>query len=220
MITLYGFGRVHRAVIGETRDLRVEWALLEMDLPYKVHGVDHTAGEMKTEEFGEINCLKLLPVIEDEGFRVSESGAILLYLAEKSGKLIPSDFQGRTRVTQWCFSALTTVERPIFEIQILDKFGGDSVGERTRRAEMVKQSERWFKTLETLFESRPWVAGEEFTVADILLASVFREIRMTDLLEAYPRLTDYYERCHARPAWKRTLEVYAQRLGVDPAEIA
>ena len=58
-----------------------------------------------------------------------KSGAVLLYIAEKSGKLIPPDFQGRMRVVQWCFAALTTVEQPLMEIQLIDKFGygGDGV---------------------------------------------------------------------------------------------
>jgi glutathione S-transferase len=124
MITLYGFGRVHRQVIGETRDLRAQWALEEVGLPYRVHGLDHTGDELDGAAYKRINCFRLVPVIDDDGFVVAESGAVLLYIAEKAGKLIPSDFQGRMRVVQWCFAALTTVERPLMEIQLIDKFDG------------------------------------------------------------------------------------------------
>src|SRR5471030_719658 len=76
MITLYGFGRVFRAVIGETKDLRVQWALEELGPPYRVHGLDHTGGELDGPAYSEINCLHLVPAIEDDGFTVAESGAV------------------------------------------------------------------------------------------------------------------------------------------------
>lgn len=218
MITLYCFGRVFRPVIGETRDLRAQWALEETGLPYRVHGLDHTAGELDGPAYSRIGCFHLVPVIDDEGFIVAESAAVLLYLAEKAGKLIPPDFEGRTRVVQWCFAALTTVERPLMEIQLIDKFGGGE-GAENRRAEMVKQAGRWFDGLERRLDGRDWIACADFTVADILLASVLREIRKTDLIDPYPRLKAYYERAQARPAWERTLNSYSERLGVTVADI-
>lgn len=218
MITLYGFGRVHQQVIGETRDLRAQWALEEVGLPYRVHGLDHTGGELDGAAYKRINCFRLVPVIDDDGFVVAESGAVLLYIAEKAGKLIPSDFQGRMRVVQWCFAALTTVERPLMEIQLIDKFGGEGVEDR--RAEMVKEAGRWLAGLESRLDGREWIACADFTVADILLATVLREIRTTDLIDSYPRLKAYYERALARRAWLRTLNLYSDRLGVAVADIS
>lgn len=93
MSTVYGFGRVHRQVIGETRDLRAQWALEETGLPYRVHGLDHTAGELGGLAYSRISCFRLVPAIDDEGFIVAESAAVLLYLAEKAGKMIPLDFK-------------------------------------------------------------------------------------------------------------------------------
>jgi glutathione S-transferase len=216
MITLYGFGRVFRPVIGETRDLRVEWALEEIGLPYRVHGLDHTGGEHDGPAYSKISPFHLVPVIDDDGFIVAESGAILVYLAEKAGKLIPPDFEGRMRVVQWCFAALNTVERPLLEIQLIDKFGGENT--ENRRAEMVEQAGRWLDGLERRLDGREWIACADFTVADILLASVLREIRKTDLMDPYPRLKAYYERALARPAWQRTLASYSERLGVTVAD--
>lgn len=220
MITLYGFGRVFPPVIGETKDLRVQWALEETGLPYRVHGVDHTGGEHKGEAFGEISPFRLLPVIDDDGFIVAESAAILLYLAEKAGALIPADFRGRTQVAQWCIAAVATVHRPLMEIQLIDKFGGGSDAELARRAAMVSEAGRWLSGLERQLEDREWITGDDFTVADILLAMVLRDIRKTDLLDSYPRLKAYYARAFARPAWRRTLGLYAERLGVSAADIA
>ena len=68
-------------------------------------------------------------------------------------------------------------------------------------------------------DGREWIACAEFTVADILLATVLRDIRKTDLMASYPRLKEFYARALARPAWERTLALYAERLGVPVADI-
>lgn len=217
MITLYGFGRVNRRVIGETRDLRALWALEETGLPYRVHGLDHTGGELDGDEYTRISSFRQVPVIDDEGFLLSESGAILLYLAEKSGKLIPADFQGRARVMQWCFAALATVELPLAEIHMIELSGGKDAA---RRAELVKWARRVLGNLERRLEDRIWIACADFTVADLLLATVLRHVRATDLFEPYPKIKSFYSRALARPAWQKTIAAYAKRLGVEVAEIS
>jgi glutathione S-transferase len=218
MITLYGFGRVHPGMIGEGRDLRAQWALEETGLPYRVHALDYIAGELDGQAYSRLSCFHQVPVIDDDGFIVGESGAVLLYIAEKAGKLIPADFAGRTRVVQWCFAALATVERPLFEIQMIDGgMGGE--GARERREVLVKEAGRWFAGLERRLDGREWIACEAFTVADILLATVLRQVRHTDLIERYPRLKAYYARALARPAWQRTLSLCAERQGVTVADI-
>lgn len=218
MIKLYGFGKVFKPVIGETRDLRALWAIEEMGLPYVVHPLDHSGGELSRPPYTEMSPFKLAPIIDDEGFIVAESGAILLYLAEKSGKLIPHDFKGRTQVSQWCFSALNTIERPMLEIMIIDKFGKPE--DAARRENMIKQAHRWLSGLEARLQTRQWIAVEDFSVADILLVSVLRQIRKTDLVSGYPQLKAYYERSTSRPAWKKTLKLYAERLGVSLEEVS
>src|SRR5918994_6571230 len=120
MITLYGFGRVNEKVVGVTRDLRPLWALEETGLPYRVEGLDHNAGETKSDAYRRISPFEQIPVMDDDGFVAAESGALVLYIAEKSGKLIPRDAQGRTRVAQWCFAALNTIEPPLFQIAMID----------------------------------------------------------------------------------------------------
>jgi len=216
MITLYGFGRVHPKVIGETRDLRVQWALEETGLPYRVHGLDHTGGELDGDAYSALSCFRQVPVIDDDGFVLSESGAIVLYLAEKSGRLIPPDFQGRTRVMQWCFAAQATVELPLADLQLSDAFG---LGDAPRRAWLVKWANRVLGNVERRLQGREWIACDEFTVADLLLAMVLREVRHTNLLDAHPGVQAFYARAFVRPAWSRALDAYSERLGVDPASI-
>jgi glutathione S-transferase len=96
MITLYGFKNIFPGGAGETKDLRAQWALEEMGLPYRVHALDQVAGDLDSEAYGRISPFHQVPVIADDGFVLAESAAVLLYLADKSGKLIPSDAQGHT----------------------------------------------------------------------------------------------------------------------------
>jgi glutathione S-transferase len=139
----------------------------------------------------------------------------VLYIAEKAGRLIPADVQGRIRVTQWCFAALSTVAPPLSLIALGDIAGLTNEG----RALWVKLTNRFLGGVERRLDGREWIACAEFTVADILLASVLREIRKTDLMDSHPRLKDFYARALARPAWERTLALYADRLGVSVADI-
>lgn len=214
MITLYCFGRIFPEAHGETKDLRVQWALEEMGLSYRVHALDHTGGELSGEAFSRISPFHQAPVIDDEGFIVAESSAVLLYLAEKSGKLIPAEAQGRTLVTQWSFAAVSTIEPTLVCLDLIGMFD-------TRKdandliAEVRKIADRWLADLERHLEGREWVACAEFTVADILMSCVLRYIRKSDLMEPYPQVRAYYLRAQSRPAWQRTLNLYAQRVGVS-----
>lgn len=214
MITLYGFGRIFPEGIGETKDLRVQWALEETGLPYRVHALDHTAGDLNSESFGRISPFRQVPVIEDDGIAVAESGAILLYLAKKAGKLIPADLQGQTSVSQWCFGAAATVGAMFMCIDVIEIYDGDKAAP-TLHSEARKLADRWLTDLERHMQQREWIAAAEFTVADIMMASVLRGIRKSDMLRAYPKVRAYYERCCARPAWSRTLTLSAERLGVS-----
>ena len=213
MITLYGFGRIFPEGRGETKDLWVQWALEETGLPYRVHALDHTGGELDGEAYGRISPFRQAPVIDDDGFVLAESAAIVLYLAEKAGKLIPADFQGRTRVVQWCFAAVGTVGSTLVGLDIAAIFDSDKAAKRLHE-ELPKLAARWLGDLERRLEGREWIACAEFTVADIMMASILRGIRKTDLMDPFPKLKAYYERCHARAAWQRTLAQSAERIGV------
>ena len=218
MITLYGFGRIFPEGVGETKDLRAQWALEETGLPYRVHALDHTGGELDSEAYTRINPFRQAPAIDDDGFVLTESAAIVLYLAEKAGKLIPRDVQGRTRVVQWCFAAVGTVEPTLTCIDMLEIFDGERTA-RKLHVEVPKLAQRWLGGLERRLDGREWIACSDFTVADIMMAGVLRTIRKTELMKPFPRIQAYYERCFNRPAWARTLGLYAERLGVSVGDI-
>jgi len=214
MITLYGFGRIFPEAHGETKDLRAQWALEETGLPYRVHALDHTGGECTGEAYSRISPFHQVPVIDDDGFIVAESPAVVLYLAEKAGKLIPSDVQGRTRVVQWCFAAVSSVEPTLTCLDVIEIFDRDNAAHKVK-AEVRKLAGRWLADVERRLDGREWIACADFTVADIMMTSVLRGIRKTDLMESFPRIQAYYQRALARPAWQRTLALYAERLGVS-----
>jgi len=218
MITLYGFGRIFPEGRGETKDLRAQWALEELGLPYRVHALDQTAGELDSEAYASISPFHQAPVIDDDGFVVAESAAVVLYLAEKAGKLIPSDVQGRTRVVQWCFAAVSTVEPTLACMDLIGIFDSGKAA-KTLHEEVRKLAHRWLGDVERRLADRDWIACDDFTVADIMMAGVLRTIRKTDLMDPFPRIKAFYVRCQARPAWQRTLALCAERLGMSVDDI-
>jgi glutathione S-transferase len=216
MITLYGFGNIFAGGVGETKDLRAQWALEETGLAYRVHALDHAAGELDGDAYSQISPFHQVPVIDDDGFVVAESAAIVLYLAEKAGTLLPNDVQGRTRVVQWCFAATSTVEPTLVCLDFIEIFDRSN---DTLKTKVRTIASRWLGDVERRLEDRAWIACADFTVADIMMAGVLRTIRKTDLMDPFPRTKAYFERCQARPAWQRTLGLYAERLGVNVDDI-
>lgn len=213
MLRVYGFSRVNELARGNTRDLRVLWALEEMGLPYEIVGMDHPNHDLDKDEFRAKNPFGQIPVIDDDGVVVTESGAILLYLARKSGKLMPRDLAGEAQVLRWSIAALSSVEVPVLSAW----FVGLSGGKGTKPHEALQQwSDLRIGQLDGWLANRTFVATEEFTVADILMTHVLGA-RSTDpaLLEPHAHVRAYLARCMDRPAWKRTLDAYSAR--VEPA---
>src|SRR6188472_1196965 len=124
MLKVYGFSRVNKFARGNTRDLRVLWALEEMELPYEIVGMDHPNHDLDSPAFRAKNPFGQIPVIDDDGVVVTESGAILLYLARKSGKLVPHDLAGEAQVLRWSVAALNTIEVPLLTHWFVGLSGG------------------------------------------------------------------------------------------------
>jgi glutathione S-transferase len=218
MITLYGIGDIFEGGHGETKDLRVQWALEEAGLDYRFHALDQTAGELDCDSFARISPFHQIPVIDDDGFVVAESAAILLYVAEKAGRLIPSDVQARTTVTQWCLAAVSTIAPTLQALDLIEIFDENKSATHVL-AETRKLAHRWLGHLERRLDGRQWLADDEFTVADIALGNVLRTIRKSDLMEPYPHIKSYFARCHSRPAWQWTLELASERLHRSVSEL-
>lgn len=209
MLELYGFARVNAGAHGNTRDLRVLWALEEMGLPYTIVGMDHPNHDLDSAAYRALNPFGQIPVIDDDGVVVSESGAILLYLARKSGKLMPRDLAGEAQVLRWSFTALTTIELPVLSLWFVNLSGGR--GSKPSDA-LQGWAEMRLKQLDGWLADRHYIATDEFTVADILMAHVLDAGTRPEMLEPYPNLLAYRARCTERPAWKKTVEAYDERV--------
>ena len=188
---------------GFVRDLRVRWALEEAGLPYRVESVpfrDRGAEHFLHQPYGQV------PWLRDGDLSIFESGAILLHVAERNVRLMPTDIQGRNEVIKWLFAALNSVEAAS-QPWVLCQFVGDS--EETPGRKLLND---FFKIrlqrTETVLASREWVAGD-FSVADILMADVLRIVDRFDGLADYPASRDYVARATARPAF---LKAHADQM--------
>ena len=209
MLKLYGFSRVNKGARGNTRDLRVLWALEELGLPYEIVGMDHPNHDLDAPAYRALNPFGQLPAIEDDGLVVSESGAIVIYLARKSGKLIPTDLAGEAQVLRWSFTALTTIELPVLSLWFVDLTGGKG----TKPSEALQGwGEMRLKQLDGWMADRQFVATDDFTVADILMTHVLDAGTRPEMLKPHANLLAYRARCTGRPAWRKTLEAYEERV--------
>ena len=209
MLEVYGFSRVNKMARGNTRDLRVLWALEEMGLPYRIVGMDHPNHDLDTPAFRAKNPFGQIPMIVDDGVVVTESGAIVLYLARKSGKLMPRDLAGEAQVLRWSVAALNTIEVPVLTSWFVDM----NDGKGTKPSDALK---KWAKMrleqLDGWLANREFIATDEFTVADILMTHVISAGTDQSLVKAHANLLAYQQRCTDRPMWKKTIDGYCDRV--------
>jgi glutathione S-transferase len=204
MINVYAFAAVPPFAQGVVRDLRARWALEEAGMPYRVTLVGEGEGQMPRAEYNELQPFTQIPLIEDGDLRLFESGAIVQYIADKSGKLMPRDAAGRAEVTQWMFAALNTIELPVMNLAIIDLFYPNENWSKERRPGVVDFVNNRLAQLSAALGSRSYLTSE-FSAADILMVTVLRFLRHTDLLSKQPALVAYKERCEARPAFRKAL---------------
>lgn len=209
MIKVYGFSRVNEMARGNTRDLRVLWALEEMELPYEIVGMDHPKHDLDSPAFRAVNPFGQIPAIDDDGVKITESGAILLYVARKTGKLMPRDLAGEAQVLRWSIAALNTIEVPVLTKWFVDWNGGK--GSKASEA-LHRWSEMRLEQLDGWLADRKFVATDDFTVADILMTHVLGGGTDSELVGRFPNVVAFRKRCMDRPAWKKTLDAYFARV--------
>lgn len=208
MLKIYGFARVNKMARGNTRDLRVLWAAEEMGLPYEIVGMDHPNHDLDSPAYRALNPFGQIPAIDDEGVVVTESGAILLYLARKSGKLLPPDLAGEAQVLRWSVAALNTIELPLISLWFVN-----NEGKGTKPSDALHGwAEMRLKQLDGWLAGRQFIATDEFTVADILMTHVLGGGTDQELLQPCSNIIAYRARCTERPAWKKTLDAYRARV--------
>lgn len=186
---------------GLVRDLRVRWALEEAGMPYEERLLDFRNkpdGYQKLQPFGQV------PTFEQDGLVLFETGAIVLHIAERSTLLLPPDPSARARATSWMFAALNSVEPSIMSlIQIDLKFAGDVAATQIREAAVDAVKGRLASVAAWLGE-RDYLE-DRFTAGDLLMVTVLRMLRHTDMVTAMPALAAYQARCEARPAFQKAL---------------
>ena len=211
MLKVYGFLKVNAGARGNTRDLRVLWALDEMQLPFELVGMDHPAHDLNTDVYRNLSPFEQIPAMDDEGMVLSESAAILIYLAQKTGKLIPNDSAGQAQVIRWCLAAMNTVEPPLLALMVLDWTADSSCGKH--REFLVGWVNRVLTNLERWLADRNFVATNDFTIADILMTHVLSAgIKEKELIAPYPAVAAYRDRCLDRPACKRVQDEYFTKV--------
>ena len=184
---------------GYVRDLRVRWALEEAGLPYRIESVpfrDRKPEHFAHQPFGQV------PWLTDGDISIFESGAILLYLGELSNKLMPAELCERSKVKEWLFAALASVEAASQPWSFF-KFSGDT-DETSMRKFFDTFLEARLKSMETVLAEREWLAGV-FSIADILMADVLRLVNRFDGLAEYPACGAYVARATSRPAFSKAL---------------
>jgi glutathione S-transferase len=204
MINCYAFAAVPPFARGLVRDLRVRWALEEAGVPYRVTLVGEGEGAMPRSAYRAIQPFGQIPAIEDGDLTLFESGAIVLHVARKSPALLPDDPRARAHVIQWTFAALNTIEMPVQELAGLDLFHAGEGWATARRPAAVEFVRRRLAELAACLRGREHLVGS-FSAADVLMTTVLRILRHTELVAEQPALAAYVQRCEARPAFAKAL---------------
>ncbi|MGZ8285119.1 MAG: glutathione S-transferase family protein [Allosphingosinicella sp.] len=202
MIIVTAFKWVPPFAQGLVRDLRVRWALEEAGLRYAVKLLGD--GEKDSAEYRAWQPFGQVPAYEENGLKLFESGAIVLRVADRSENLLPGDPAARARAVEWMFAALNTVEPPIQNLAGIDLFYADQEWAKLRRPDAEAAVRRRLAELAAAMGDRPFLDGARFTAGDLMMATVLRILRHTELV-AKAGLADYLARCESRPAFQRAL---------------
>ena len=180
MLKLYGGSRSRASI--------VQWYLEELEIPYEFVLLDMANGEHFKPDFLQINPMGKVPAIVDGDFKLWESGAILLYLAEKHAQM-PSFLAEKSTIQQWVLFANATLATGLFV-------------EKSRE----KETPQLLKPLNDIFAEQPYILGTDFTVADVAVGSMLAYVPMMLPIDLnpYPRVLEYIKRVCDRPAWQKT----------------
>lgn len=202
MITISAFSHVPDVAKGLVRDLRVRWALEEARLAYKVRLLEQ--GDQNKPEYRALQPFGQVPIFEENGLVLFESGAIVLHIAERSEALLPKDPAARARAVQWVVAALNSVEPAVWNVFVIDNLYPNEEWAKLRRPTAFEFMNRKLDALANRLGDKPFLDGEHFTAGDLMMATVLRFHSDTSKLD--PRLVAYLDRCTSRPAFIRALD--------------
>ena len=199
--------------------VKVSIMLEETGLPYEPHLIDITADETWTPEFLSLNPNGKIPaIIDPDGpggrpLALFESGAILLYLADKTGRFLPADPARRYETIQWVMFQMAAIGPMFGQVGFFHKFAGREYEDKRPRDRYVAESKRLLGVLETRLEGRDWLMGDDYTIADIATLGWVRNLvgfyEAGELVDygALKNVPAWLDRGLARPAVQRGLEI-------------
>lgn len=188
---------------GQARDMRVRWALEEVGQPYDVRLVSFAA--MKDPAHLALHPFGQIPTYEDGDLALFESGAIVLYIAERHDGLLLKDANARSRAIAWMFAALNTLEPPIVEFGMTMLFERDKSWYEERLPVLKDRVRIRLGELSRRLGEAEWLDGA-FSAGDLMMVTVLRRLNASRLLEEYPDLSAYVARGEARPAFRRAFD--------------
>ena len=199
--------------------VKVSIMLEEIALLYEVHVVDFNKDDQKTPEFLSLNPNGKIPAIIDPNgpggkpLGLFESGAILQYLAEKTGKLLPADPARRYQTIQWVHFQMSSIGPMFGQVGFFHKFAGKEIADKRPLERYVAESKRLLGVLERHLSGQQWMMGDDYTIADIALLGWVRNLigfyGAGELVgfDAFGQVAAWLERGLARPAVQRGLEI-------------
>lgn len=212
-VEISAFNFVPDFALGLVRDIRIRWACEEIGRPYKTRlidgATDRPASYIAEQPFGQV------PAFWDGDIHMFESGAILLHLGEEDERLLSAEPVRRAQTLSWLFAALSSVEPALMNIASIDFFlSGEPWVQQWRPAAESYASQRVKAVSDALGDSE-WLAGG-FSIADILMVSVFRNVRHTEIVTAFDNLAEYVKRAELRPALIKAVTSQAADCGKPP----
>ena len=202
MIEISAFRWVPPFAQGLVRDLRVRWALEEAGLRYEARLIGFQ--DQASPDYRRLQPFGQVPYYKDGALELFETGAIVLHVGERSETLLPADPAGKARAIAWMFAALNSVEPFVMNLASIDLFHPDEQWAKLRRPGAQEMVEKRLADLEAWLGGRDWLE-QDFSAGDLLMVSVLRILRHTDLVAQRPALEAYRLRGEARPAFQRAL---------------
>jgi glutathione S-transferase len=186
---------------GLVKDLRIRWALEEAGIDYRVRLLE---GE-RPPEYCKEQAFNQVPSFDDGKVQIFESGAILQYIAEQSGALLPSDPQAKYRAIQWTYAAVSSIE-PFVQFRALlnGPFAGEAWAEPAKPT-FDHYAQLRLGQVSARLGDNDWLEGGDFTIGDLVMVTVLRLADRSKQLAGYPNLTAFVRRGEARPAFQRAL---------------
>ncbi len=215
-ITISAFRWVPDFAKGQVRDLRVRWALEEAGLPYRARLLKQ--GDQEQPEYRALQPFGQVPIFEEDGFALFETGAIVLHIGERCEVLLPRDPKARARATQWVIAALNSIEPFAMQLALIDIFYKDEEWAKLRRPGATDFVRRRLGGLARALGGKAYLEGERFTVGDLMMSSVLRVLDHTPLVAEHANLAAYKTRCESRPAFQRALA--AQLADFEERDVA